>query len=266
VTAAAVAAAATVARAAGLRVDEPVVLSARSNLLVHLAPAPVVARIPQDTAHVRAAPREWLAREVAVAGWAALRGGPVVAPSPLLDPGPVEAGEVWMTFWSLAAPAGAAARVPDTAGLGASLHALHRALEGFPALAGLPFLLGPLDEVRSVAARLAEEGIAGDRWPERADELEPALRGGGGPVQALHGDAHPGNVLLDGDRLAWFDLEDACAGPVAWDLACLVDRVGEDALRGYPDAPSAAELAPFRAARELQAEVWRAVFGRWREG
>jgi hypothetical protein len=264
VTDAAVAAAVQVARDAGLDVREPVVLSQRSNLLVQLAPAPVVARIPHDTARVRERPQEWLAREVAVAGHAAGRGAPVLAPSPLLAPGPVERDGAWMTFWTLAAPAAPEACVPDAAGLGASLAALHAGLRDHPALDELPFLLGPLDEVRSVAARLAADGIAGDRWAERADALEPVLRAAGGPLQALHGDAHPGNVMFDGPRLVWFDLEDTCRGPVAWDLAVLVGRVGEAALDGYPDAPSRDELAPFLEARQLQAEVWTEVFARYR--
>ena len=76
----AVRAAVRVASWHGVRATEPVVLRDRANLLVHLAPAPVVARIPGMTAPVRADPQDWLAREVAVAGFAAAAGRPSCRP------------------------------------------------------------------------------------------------------------------------------------------------------------------------------------------
>jgi hypothetical protein len=58
----------------------------------------------------------------------------------------------------------------------------------------------------------------------------------------------------------WADLEDCCAGPVEWDLACLVRAAGPDGprvLAAYgPDAPTMDDLAPFLAARGLQTVVW----------
>src|SRR5215469_5899287 len=80
------AAAVALAQRLGLPHDEPVILSNRGNLLVHLTPAPVVARVATLTARARRHPIEWLAREVAVAGCVASRGGPVVAPAE--DAGP----------------------------------------------------------------------------------------------------------------------------------------------------------------------------------
>jgi hypothetical protein len=61
------AAAIALAREQGLPADDPRVLSSRGNLLVHLAPAPVVARVATLTAWTRSDPFVWLAREVAVA-------------------------------------------------------------------------------------------------------------------------------------------------------------------------------------------------------
>ncbi len=82
------AAAVGVARQQKLPADDPRVLSSRGNLLVHLAPAPVVARVATLTAWTRSDPFSWLAREVAVAGHAARQGGPAVPPTDLADPGP----------------------------------------------------------------------------------------------------------------------------------------------------------------------------------
>ncbi len=53
-----------VARELGLPADDHRVLSARGNLLVHLAPGPVVARVATLTAWTRDDPFAWLAREV----------------------------------------------------------------------------------------------------------------------------------------------------------------------------------------------------------
>ncbi|MGC1281741.1 MAG: aminoglycoside phosphotransferase family protein, partial [Streptosporangiaceae bacterium] len=73
-THAGLAAAVTVARAQGLPADDPEVLSSRGNVLVHLRPAPVVARVATLTAWTRSEPFQWLAREVAVAGYTAANG------------------------------------------------------------------------------------------------------------------------------------------------------------------------------------------------
>lgn len=96
----AVEAAVSVARGVGLRCTEPAVLSARGNALVHLAPAPVVARVSTLTAWTRRDPAEWLGREVAVAATAATRGGPVVAPTALVDPGPYWVDGLALTLWT----------------------------------------------------------------------------------------------------------------------------------------------------------------------
>jgi Ser/Thr protein kinase RdoA (MazF antagonist) len=39
--------------------------------------------------------------------------------------------------------------------------------------------------------------------------------------QRLHGEPHAGNYLLTPGGLRWIDFEDACIGPVEWDLAFL---------------------------------------------
>src|SRR5204862_7015324 len=95
----AVEAALGVARGQGLGVREPTVLGDSTNVLVHLAPAPVVARVATTTALIRPEPREWLAREVEVAGFLARRGEPVVPPSEELPPGPPQRAGLILTSW-----------------------------------------------------------------------------------------------------------------------------------------------------------------------
>ena len=57
----AVAAAVAVARAHGLRVDDPVILNDQFSVQVHLAPAPVVAGVSTWTATIRPDIGDWLA-------------------------------------------------------------------------------------------------------------------------------------------------------------------------------------------------------------
>lgn len=70
------------------------------------------------------------------------------------------------------------------------------------------------------------------------------------PVQALHGDAHTGNLLPTPEGLRWIDFEDACAGPVEWDLASATLQPA--AAAAYPGALDAARLADCRDLRRLQ--------------
>src|SRR5215210_8673014 len=95
----AVAAAQAVARAHGVACDEAVPIAAGSNVLVHLKPAPVVARVMTGTAVLHDDAEQWLAREVAVAAFVAERCDLVVPPTDILPPGPNEQDGLWMTFW-----------------------------------------------------------------------------------------------------------------------------------------------------------------------
>src|SRR5580700_8354211 len=72
------AAALSLGRRLGLPTESAEVLSSGGNLLLHFAPAPVVARVATLSAWSRAEPLLWLAREISVAGFIAGRGGPAV--------------------------------------------------------------------------------------------------------------------------------------------------------------------------------------------
>jgi hypothetical protein len=95
----AVAAAATVARASGLGVTAPEVLADGVNLVVHLRPTPVVARVATLTPLLRpGAPRQ-PRRDVRLAGALATADAPVLTPSDLLPPGPHEHDGLTLSFW-----------------------------------------------------------------------------------------------------------------------------------------------------------------------
>jgi aminoglycoside phosphotransferase (APT) family kinase protein len=255
----AVRAAVEVASAHGVRSADPVVLRDGSNVLVHLAPAPVVARVAALTGRVRPAVAEHLARDVALAEWLAGRGVRVVAPSGELPAGPhVSAGRT-TTFWTYVPHD--RQHVWRPAEFGPLLAELHAAMRDCPVELPTEPLLS---DVPLVLARLRSVGDPVLTGSDMAALAEDAARLSaeltGKPVP-LHGDAHPGNLLATPDGPVWTDFEDAWRGPVEWDLACLASTGrldGKAAVAAYPFDPDA--LGPFLAARQLHVLVWSAVF------
>ena len=144
------AAAQAVAREHGVACDEAVLIAAGSNVLVHLKPAPVVARVMTGTAVLHDDVEQWLAREVAVGAFLAERTDLVVAPSDILPPGPHKQDGLWMTLWKFVAH-DAQAPPPEPRELGRSLRELHAALADFPGD------LAPLSEIRDWLERLLAE-------------------------------------------------------------------------------------------------------------
>jgi aminoglycoside phosphotransferase (APT) family kinase protein len=207
-----------------------------------LAPAPVVARVATLTPLLRPAPLRSLAREVAVAGALAAAGAPVVPPSDLLPPDPHRCAELELSFWRHVEVMPVA---PSPGAVGAALAGLH----DHPA--ALPVVGSPLDTPLDDLTRFLALGRAWgatparlERLAARLEELRPRL---GGEVVALHGDAHPGNLLATPDGWRSTDLEDTCSGPRAWDLACLRTTTrldGRAAVDACPSAPADEELAP----------------------
>jgi hypothetical protein len=267
------AAARAVALAHSVACEDAVVLAAGSNVLVHLKPAPVVARVMTGTAVLHGDVERWLAGEVAVGAFLGER-GLAVSPSEVLAPGPHQHDGLWMTFWEFVEhdPSRPLPR-PDE--LGGSLRELHAALAEFPGE------LGPLSDVRDWLDRLVAElrpsatlsAQDRDRLPSRLNDLTPTVFESTLPRQAIHGDASMSNLLRTDARLLWNDLEDACVGPVHWDVAGLVVEArarGEteafvaDFLRAY-GALDLGELDDFIAAHVLYTTIWRAFAAQRRD-
>jgi Phosphotransferase enzyme family len=224
----ALAAAVAAARRVGLPTGDPRVLRDLTNVLVHLSPAPVVARVSLTLGRLRGP--EWFAKELRLAAFLAEAGAPVAPPAPGVELRPHVEDGLCVGFWAhLEHEAGRA----DPAAAGRALAELHAALAGFPE--ALPHC-DRLDESGRLLALLRPSEIAtrGDLEALRAAHL--ALRRGRlGGDRPLHGDAHLGNVLWTAHGPMWSDLENACAGPVEWDLACMTWRNAP----GTPDAIAA---------------------------
>jgi hypothetical protein len=269
----ALAAAQAVAREHGVACDDAVLIAAGSNVLVHLKPAPVVARVMTGTAILHDDVEQWLTREVAVGAFLAERTDLVVPPSDALPPGPHEQDRLWMTLWKFV-PHDEQAPPPQPRELGRSLRELHAALAHFPGD------LAPLSEIRDWLARLLADLRPSplltqrdiDRLRFDLDALTPAVFESSLSAQALHGDASMSNLLRTESGLLWNDLEDVCAGPVAWDVAGLVEsarargqsaKFVEELLAAYGQ-PGVEALETFLEAHALYDVIWQAFEARRR--
>ena len=252
----AVAAAVAVAGAHGLTSVDPVVLASGVNLVLHLRPAPVVARVASHTPLLRPRIERPFGREIALATALTAAGAAVVPPSDVLPPGPHEHDGVTLSFWRYVE---LRPEPPTPAEAGTALADLHAVLADLPPLDDGAPLDTPLDDLAAFAERGTALG-ADPRLVERTTELTARLRPLlAGPAQPLHGDAHPGNLLRTTTGLRWTDLEDTCSGPRGWDLACLraTGRLdGRAAVDAMPSPMTEAELAPFLWLRRLHAGAW----------
>ena len=263
----AVAAAGAVAAEQGIASTAPAVLSARSNVLVHLRPWPVVARVMTGTVALHDDPRRWLTREVEVLRF--LRAtGLAVTPSELIDPGPVFRDGLWMTFTALVEHGTALGLRDGAERLGRALRTLHEALAPFPGeLGDANEVAGDIERLRGrlrpspalPAARIAQ---LGRQLEAVADDVFATSL----PVQPLHGDVGLGNFLRVGGQLLANDLEDTFRGPLQWDVASFAESLRSEggdeafvvrALRAYGWEDRAA-LTPFIVAQDVYGEIWRA--------
>jgi Ser/Thr protein kinase RdoA (MazF antagonist) len=210
-----ISAALAAAAAHELPTAEPRILRDLTNVLVHLHPAPVVARVPITLARLRAP--SWFEQEVELAAFLAAAGAPVAPPANGVDPGPHEAGDFLVSFWAYVD------HDPDrfeAAAVGGSLRELHEELGRYPR--PLP-TCDRLDEVRTLLAGLEPDDLVSLEELESlralASRLSPNRSG-----RPLHGDSHFRNVLWSPEGPLWTDLENACSGPIEYDLACLYWR------------------------------------------
>jgi hypothetical protein len=262
----ALAAARAVATDRGVSCDRAAVVYSGSNVLVHLRPAPVVARVMTGTVVLHADPRRWLEREVSVLRFLA-SSGLAVAPSSLIAPGPYKQDELWMTCWEWVAHQRQTELAVDAENLGRALRDLHRELSGFAG--DLGDLLDVQEDIERLHRQLRPIATLSadtrDSLRRRLYALGNTVFASPLPTQALHGDASLTNLLRTPDGLIWNDFEDVCRGPVHWDVAGFLISLrarGADsafiarALDAYGGLDEQ-ELAPFAEAHDLYGELWR---------
>ncbi|MDY7227039.1 phosphotransferase [Hyalangium rubrum] len=237
-------------RALGLSVTAPKVLHDVFSVVVHLAPSPVVVRVPLvlPPGFEGAAQEARQARELSAVAWLAERGLPVVRPSPLVPREPVRRDGFSMTFWEHVEVD--ASREPDylaEAALAADLHAVLRDYPGelpfLSPVATVPLFLASLEEHPGLLAPADLERARGE-WAvlgpmlSSREAFERAFPGVG--VQAIHGDAPSYNILRTRSGVRYADFEDVTLGPVEWDLAFL----GPEGASIYDAAAAKAGVRP----------------------
>ncbi|MFD9072919.1 aminoglycoside phosphotransferase family protein [Streptomyces lasiicapitis] len=233
-TSAAVEAAVAVGRERGLTVTEPTVLHDVFSVVVHLAPSPVVARIPtvlpRPDDHLAALARRQQ-DELDVTQWLADQKIPVIAPSPLVPREPVRRDGFSMTFWPFVEEA--RDKEPDYVANAESVADLHAALCAYPGRLEFLSAADPRFIADSLALLDQHPDLIGAAELDRARRewqfLEPLVRSRsafearfpGVDLQPIHGDSPPANIFnaVDGDLYADFEL--VTLGPVEWDLAAL---------------------------------------------
>jgi hypothetical protein len=247
----AVQAAVTAATSVGVICDDPEVLHDGSNVVVHLRPAPVVARVATLTARVRPGIASWFRRDALVAEHVSSRG--VLATRPLAPAVSTDGHVVGLWHHEPHDPG----YTPSPAEVAARLFDLHEALADLPAQ--LP-RHGPCDDlVRALPLVPLPSRVLALLRAEN-ERLRAALDRF--PARPLHGDAHPGNLLATPSGLMWNDFEDTWLGPLGWDLACLAtsSRVdGAAAVAAYAGTVPEDELSTCVKLRELFGVVWRFV-------
>jgi hypothetical protein len=255
----AVRAAVAVAASFGVKSAAPAVLSDGANVIVHLRPSPVVAKVASMTPLVRPDTAAWLQRELDIASFLARRGVPVGEPSPEIPATTHAGGGGVMSFWRYLGPGGA---IPDEGTIGSMLRDLHGALRGYP---GAVPALAPLRDVGMFLARPETRLSDGDKslLATAFSRLTAELDQADSAAQVLHGDAGAGNLMAAGAGWVWHDFEDTCTGPVAWDLAASTASQRMDGARildAYGADVDPAQLAICQQLRLLHLTVWYSLY------
>jgi thiamine kinase-like enzyme len=250
-----------------IKFDTAIILADRSNLLVHLHPIPVVARVATTTGTVRKG-NAWLKREIAIASHLAATGAPVIPSSTVVSPAPYHHNGLVLSFWEFVQELDEPVD-PTTAGK--ALRECHEALVDFDG--ELP-VLGALSESEQIFSQLRSEEVFAPADAEMLQQVNERLKINFQqlelPMQPIHSDSNTSNVLNTTRGVLWADWEDTFIAPIVWDIACLVasSRVfGKDveqankALKGYGVKIDDEVLDLFIEARTFQTVLWNYIIG-----
>ncbi len=219
-------------RELGLDITDGRVLYELFSVVVHLAPSPVVARIPTVLPHTTTL--ESLAKrqqqELDVAQWLHDQGTPVIPPSTLVPREPVQRDGFSITFWPFTDEDKSSE--PDYVKNSELAADLHKAMRDYP---------GELEFLSSAEPRFVREGLKRlegqdivaqedlTRARQEWEVLEPLVsseeafrqRFPGIDLQPIHGDSPPANIFASTGGPLFSDFELVTRGPVEWDLGGL---------------------------------------------
>ncbi len=205
-----------IAIAHGIQPDRCEILQDGHTIVVRLTDS-LVARIVTEPNGPRQG-TSWFTRETSIAAHLSKYQAPVI---PLFDDIPpvahTEDGYT-MNFWQYVSVVEAPASPSEMA---ITLHRCHEILKTFPEhLPSLAILHESSAILEENAVQLAFDPscirLLRDKLEKSIDQLARM------PHQALHGDAHTGNLLTTSQGVLWTDWEDAFSGPIEWDIASLI--------------------------------------------
>jgi aminoglycoside phosphotransferase (APT) family kinase protein len=221
----ALAAAISAASAAGLAVDNAVVLNDSNRLVVRLTPCDIVARVTPITHH--AGHHMSAEREVELVKWLAQTGSPVAALDARVEPRVFARDGFKISMWTYFEPVESRMLPPaDYAQALERLHAGLRQIDFTP-----PHVM---DRVAAVQRDVASRDIT----PDLADadravlastlrDLKRSIVNRRQPEQLLHGEPHLGNVLNTENGPLFTDFENTAYGPVEYDLGWVPTAVSD---------------------------------------
>jgi hypothetical protein len=219
----AVQAAQEVARRVGLKPVIPRILKDSNNTIVHLAPAPVVAKV--GTSRFRSLALETLDRELAVARHLTRKNAPIARPVSDVAAGPHEARGSIVTLWRFYEAQSAYSL--DAAEIASRLRAVHEALRDITE--PLPPFLVELEDAARLLSDLERMRALPDADLRFLREVHASLLSDLSPQELpsrpLHGSPHEGNWLATASGPLLLDFEAACRGPLEWDLTAVRDEV-----------------------------------------
>jgi aminoglycoside phosphotransferase (APT) family kinase protein len=205
----------------GLAVDDATVLSDSNRLVIRLTPCDIVARVTPMT-HFAS-----VEQEVELVKRLAQEDSPVAALDARVEPRVFVNDGFKIAMWAYVEPVQARTLPPaEYAQALARLHAGLRRIE----------LTTPhvLDRVVATQRDIANRGVTPDLADPDRVLLAETLRNLGrsivdrqAPGQLLHGEPHPGNVLVTKNGPLFIDFENTAHGPVEYDLAWVPGEVSQ---------------------------------------
>lgn len=200
----------------GVVPDRCEILQDGHTLVVRLTET-LVARVVTDIDGPRQG-LDWFERETAVAAHMTRHHAAVIPLHPELPATAHQHEGYAMNFWQFVT---ATEAEPDPREIGSTLYQCHEILRYFPeplpSLAILHETLAILEtSVEKSYFDAATVELLKRHLQQSIDVLAPL------PAQALHGDAHMGNLMMTTQGMLWTDWEDAFSGPVEWDLASII--------------------------------------------
>ncbi|GGD94000.1 phosphotransferase [Paenibacillus nasutitermitis] len=207
---------------AGLTAITPIVLNVGGNLIIHLYPHPIVARLATvlsegNSEHAY----KILNRELLVARHLQSQGIPVLRPADLVDAGPHDVDGTWMTLWNYVPPTQIESPSPgETVEL---VNRLSIAMKAFPN--ELP-VLGVWERACQSAVRLRNHSDQRIKALLNVfQQVDEQMRDETRLLEPCHGDAHMRNLLPSPEGWIWTDFEDVSLMPAYWDLASFVGNL-----------------------------------------